>query len=70
MRKGSGKKLVKYVLKDLKENGIKTVFIHPLNKSLQEYYKDIGFIAIPKVPLNRGFYYESYNYGQLMYMEL
>ena len=73
LRKGAGKKLIEYVLDDLRIRGIKTVFIHPLNKDLENYYKSMGFISILNVPYNienNRRYYGRGSDGNIMYIEL
>ncbi len=73
LKKGSGAKLLKYVINKQKEQGVKTIFVHPENKELEKYYEEFGFIPLQKVPKNINrpkIVYESLGYGHLMYLEL
>ena len=72
LRKGVGSKLLTKVIADMRDNGIKTIFVHPSNNGLERYYDEtFKFIPIPKVPveLGRKQYYENIG-GHIMYLEL
>jgi hypothetical protein len=71
LSKGAAYKLLTKAINDMRDKGIKTIFVHPLNKDLEIYYKRFGFIPIKNVPLQLGRkqYYESIG-GSIMYLEL
>jgi len=75
LRKGVGSKLINYVIKEMKEEDIKTILVYPLNRDLEKYYSEFGFKIIPNVIRNinsdnRKYYYENNNQGRIMYLEL
>jgi predicted acetyltransferase len=72
LRKGVGSKLIYYVIKEMKEKGIKTIIVHPLNKELEQYYSKFGFKIISDIPteIGRKQYYGTHIEGNIMILEL
>jgi hypothetical protein len=72
LRKGAASILIKHVIKEIKEQGINTILVHPLNSELEKYYGNFGFKIIPNVPTNIGRkqYFGQHIKGHIMYLEL
>ena len=72
LRKGAGSILMKHVIKDMNDKGIKTILVHPLKKELEKYYSSFGFKIIVNVPNNieRKQYFGKHIEGNIMYLEL
>lgn len=73
LRKGAGEILINYVINEMRNKGIKTIFVHPDNRKLELYYGKFGFKIIPNVPKNINrpkLLYESHGFGRLMYLKL
>lgn len=72
LRRGSGAKLLQYVIDEQKERGIKTILVYPTNKQLEIYYSKFGFKPLTKVPRNLNNRRITYDSGgsRLMVLEL